>query len=193
MTDEFRIRELLEEVLDSGRTPEEVCAECPELLSVVKKRLRQIRRVEHGLESLFPSSATQSAGATPTAGQNKDELAQIYGKSIRDRPVGRLQRGAKWARSRPVAVALIVLVVVLLVAIVGASIWVRQQQKARQNNKLHRRVGTRQAIEPMPDACWRRSRAFPKRKEYRLGGGKDVGDCALGPRHGAGLVGPAAP
>ena len=28
---------------------------------------------------------------------------------------------------------------------------------------------------------------------HRLGGGEDVGDRVLGPRHGAGLVGPAAP
>ena len=54
MTDEIRIRELLEKVLESGRTPEEVCAELPELLPVIRRRLRQIRRVEQEVWAIFP-------------------------------------------------------------------------------------------------------------------------------------------
>src|SRR5262245_36189264 len=56
MTDESRIRELLEEILDSGSTPELVCAEFPNLLPEVQKRWRRLRRVVHGLDLLFPSS-----------------------------------------------------------------------------------------------------------------------------------------
>jgi hypothetical protein len=145
--DEFRIRELLEEVLNSGRTPQEVCAEYPELLPAVERRLRQIRRVEHGLETLFPSSAMPPAGATPPARENQDELGQIRGKPILERPVNRLQGVAKWARRRPVLVAFFVLVVVLLAALVGKSIWARQE-KAPPNDNPRRGVRAGQAIEP---------------------------------------------
>ena len=39
MTDDPRVQQLLDELLDSQATPEEVCAPCPELLPVVRKRL----------------------------------------------------------------------------------------------------------------------------------------------------------
>ncbi len=62
MTDELRIRELLEEILDSGSTPEEVCAKCPELLPEVRKRWWKIQRVARGLDALFPPSAAEGGG-----------------------------------------------------------------------------------------------------------------------------------
>src|SRR3954471_11436149 len=69
MSDDPRILKLLEEALDSELTPEEVCAECPELLAEVSERFEQCRRVEAQLEALFPSSiatgATAGASATP--------------------------------------------------------------------------------------------------------------------------------
>ena len=37
---------LLEEMLDSGRTPEEVCRDCPELLPEVRQRWRAFRLVD---------------------------------------------------------------------------------------------------------------------------------------------------
>jgi serine/threonine-protein kinase len=54
MADDPRIEQLLEELLDSNATPEQVCATCPELLPVVRQRWRQIRRVEADLDALFP-------------------------------------------------------------------------------------------------------------------------------------------
>ena len=38
--------QLLEEILDSGRTPEEVCRDCPELLPEVRRRWQAFRRVD---------------------------------------------------------------------------------------------------------------------------------------------------
>jgi serine/threonine-protein kinase len=38
MSDEPRVQQLLAEILDSERTPEEVCADCPELLAEVRQR-----------------------------------------------------------------------------------------------------------------------------------------------------------
>jgi len=49
-----RIERLLDELLNSDLTPEQVCADSPELLPAVRKRLRKIRRLGADLDSLFP-------------------------------------------------------------------------------------------------------------------------------------------
>jgi serine/threonine-protein kinase len=54
MTDDPRVQQFLEELLDSQATPEEVCGSCPELLPVVRDRWRQMRRVQADLDALFP-------------------------------------------------------------------------------------------------------------------------------------------
>ena len=59
-TDEQRIWELVEEVLATNKLPEEVCADCPELLWEVQRRWKQARRVDSQLEALFPSSDSSS-------------------------------------------------------------------------------------------------------------------------------------
>jgi serine/threonine-protein kinase len=57
MTDDPRVQRLLDLLLDSHATPEEVCAECTELLPVVRERWRQIRRLRADLDALFPVAA----------------------------------------------------------------------------------------------------------------------------------------
>jgi tetratricopeptide (TPR) repeat protein/tRNA A-37 threonylcarbamoyl transferase component Bud32 len=52
---EPRVQQLLEELLDSGRTPEEVCGDCPELLPEVRRRWEQMCAVEAKLDALFPT------------------------------------------------------------------------------------------------------------------------------------------
>jgi serine/threonine-protein kinase len=54
MADDPRVQELLDELLDSHATPEEVCGSCPELLPVVRDRWRKMRRLRNDLDSLFP-------------------------------------------------------------------------------------------------------------------------------------------
>jgi serine/threonine-protein kinase len=54
MADEPRVQQLLDEILDSERTPEEVCDTCPELLPEVRRRWQQMRAVEAELEAMFP-------------------------------------------------------------------------------------------------------------------------------------------
>ena len=51
-----RVFALLEELLDSGRTPEEVCRDDPELLPEVRQRWTTFRRVDAEFEALLPSS-----------------------------------------------------------------------------------------------------------------------------------------
>jgi serine/threonine-protein kinase len=56
MSDNPRILELLEELLDSKRRPEDVCADCPELLWEVREPWERCRGVEAQIEALFPVS-----------------------------------------------------------------------------------------------------------------------------------------
>ncbi len=63
MTDDQRIWDLVQEALDSSKLPEEVCAECPELLWEVRRRWTQARLVDSQLEALFPSSDSSSHDA----------------------------------------------------------------------------------------------------------------------------------
>src|SRR5204863_72870 len=53
MADELRIRQLVEEVLESKRTPGEVCSDTPDLLPAVRKRLEQVQRVGVQLDEMF--------------------------------------------------------------------------------------------------------------------------------------------
>jgi serine/threonine-protein kinase len=55
MTDNPRVRQLLDELLNSQVTPEEVCASCPELLPEVRARWQQMCRVRAELDALFPT------------------------------------------------------------------------------------------------------------------------------------------
>src|SRR5579859_2556336 len=56
MADDNRILELVEEALYSDLTPEEVCADSPELLEKVRAQLDECRRVDLLFEGMFPST-----------------------------------------------------------------------------------------------------------------------------------------
>src|SRR5262245_36606903 len=58
-----RVFALFEEMLDSGKTPEEVCRDCPELLSEVRQRWQQFCRIDAELGAMFPEP-----GVSPDAG-----------------------------------------------------------------------------------------------------------------------------
>jgi serine/threonine-protein kinase len=55
MTDDPRVQQLLDQLLDGHATPEVVCATCPELLPVVRNRWQQMRLLRADLDALFPS------------------------------------------------------------------------------------------------------------------------------------------
>src|SRR5215472_14752569 len=62
---------LLEEILASGKTPEEVCRDCPELLPEVQQRWQQIQIVDSQLRVLLPGLAPSSdAGSNAGAGNS---------------------------------------------------------------------------------------------------------------------------
>jgi serine/threonine protein kinase len=54
MPDDPRVQQLLDELLDSDATPEEVCRTCPELLPQVRERWREMCRAQAELDALFP-------------------------------------------------------------------------------------------------------------------------------------------
>jgi hypothetical protein len=71
---------LLEEMLDSGKTPEEVCRDCPELLPEVRQRWQEFQLIDAQLRTLLPGLETrQTAGETvpPAAG-----LLQVPGYEV---------------------------------------------------------------------------------------------------------------
>ncbi len=81
MTIDLRVHELLEELHDSGRTPEEVCSDFPELLPEVRERWWRIRRLEAELDTLFPPEREIAARETSEAPGGAD-LPHIAGYEV---------------------------------------------------------------------------------------------------------------
>jgi serine/threonine-protein kinase len=77
MSDDPRVQQLLDELLDSHATPEEVCGAYPELLPVVQGRWRQVRRLRSDLDALFPPS-----GEPPPQPPGGTTLPQIPGYEV---------------------------------------------------------------------------------------------------------------
>jgi serine/threonine-protein kinase len=71
-----RVLELLEEMLDSGQTPEAVCRDCPEFLAEVQQRWQQFCLIDADVGALLPEQ-----GAPPDADANTG-LPQIPGYEV---------------------------------------------------------------------------------------------------------------
>jgi serine/threonine-protein kinase len=82
MTDDPRLQALLNKLLDSQATPEEVCASCPELLPEVRQRWRQMRRVQADLDALFPPLAELDTSSHRPATEGETTLPQIPGYEV---------------------------------------------------------------------------------------------------------------
>jgi serine/threonine-protein kinase len=54
MTGNPQVLGLLEEMLDSGKTPEEMCRDCPELLPEVRRPWQEFRLIDAQIGGLFP-------------------------------------------------------------------------------------------------------------------------------------------
>jgi serine/threonine-protein kinase len=73
VSDDPRVAELLNELLETGSTPEAVCADCPELLPEVRRRWEQMRRVKADLDALFPAQGAQHDTNGSGSGQAESE------------------------------------------------------------------------------------------------------------------------
>jgi eukaryotic-like serine/threonine-protein kinase len=58
MAGDPRVQQLLEEVFESQRSPEEVCRDCPELLPELRIRWQHLRSVQARIEALFPEAVS---------------------------------------------------------------------------------------------------------------------------------------
>jgi hypothetical protein len=76
------MQRLLGELSDSGRTPEEVCADCPELLPEVRRRWQRMRRVAAQLDALFPSTGPHPDAEAAAPWRAGDELPRIPGYEV---------------------------------------------------------------------------------------------------------------
>jgi tetratricopeptide (TPR) repeat protein len=77
MTGDPAVFALLEEILDSGKAPEDVCRDHPELLNEVRRRWKQFRQVDAEVGALLPDSNGDTDATAP-----RTRLPQIPGYEV---------------------------------------------------------------------------------------------------------------
>ncbi|QDS88569.1 Serine/threonine-protein kinase PknB [Rosistilla ulvae] len=82
MSNESPIDELLEELLESHRSVEEVCADHPELIREVRSRFQKIRSVESQIDQLFPPSVTPAHLVDARTAVQNAALPEIPGYDV---------------------------------------------------------------------------------------------------------------
>jgi serine/threonine protein kinase len=82
MASESRVQQLLDEISDSGCTPEEACGACPELLPEVRRRWEQMCAVEAQLDVLFPTPGLNSDAETSAPWHAGADLPRIPGYEV---------------------------------------------------------------------------------------------------------------
>ncbi len=82
MSNQARVLELLEVMLDSNATPEEACAECPELLTIVRDKWALLRGVEAKLDSLFPEPNSTCDNGNSWPGRGQRSRPEVLGYEI---------------------------------------------------------------------------------------------------------------
>jgi serine/threonine-protein kinase len=85
MTDDPRVQQLLDELIDSQATPEEVCASYPELLPQLRRCWHRMQRVEADLDALFPPVMERGL---PPASETDGPVPRIAGYEV-DAVLGR--------------------------------------------------------------------------------------------------------
>ncbi len=77
-----RVLGLLEEMLDAGKTPEEVCRGCPELLAEVRERWREFRLIDAAVVELLPGLRTTPDAGAVTSVPTAADLPQVPGYEL---------------------------------------------------------------------------------------------------------------
>src|SRR5262245_24583450 len=89
MVGDPRVLGLLEEMLDAGKTPDEVCRGCPELLAEVRERWKEFRRIDAAVGELLPGVRTAPGVGAVTPVPRAGDLPQVPGYE----PLGEVGRG----------------------------------------------------------------------------------------------------
>jgi serine/threonine-protein kinase len=109
------------------------------------------------------------AGRYRSAVELADDLGRhLRGEPIRARPVGPLERGLKWARRRPTAAALAVVVGLLAVGLAAGGAWAWQQAASQ---RVAVEAALTEAEEHRLAGHWAKVRAALERARGRLAGG----------------------
>ena len=82
MPAESLVDQLIEEISVFGRTPEEVCADHPELLTEVRRRWRRMCAIEGELDALFPTPGHGNDADTPPFQHADADLPRISGYDV---------------------------------------------------------------------------------------------------------------
>jgi tetratricopeptide (TPR) repeat protein len=82
MLDDPRVDQLLDQILESERSPEEVCSPCPHLLPEVRRRWQQMCAVRAGLDALFPTAEPVPGTDTPAPWYPGTDLPRIPGYDV---------------------------------------------------------------------------------------------------------------
>jgi tetratricopeptide (TPR) repeat protein len=73
---------LLEEMLDEGKTPEEVCRDCPELLPEIRRRWQEFLHIDAQVRTLLPGLATRPGADTVTPVPPPGGLPHVPGYEV---------------------------------------------------------------------------------------------------------------
>src|SRR5215475_7694428 len=77
MAGDPRVLGLLEEMLDAGKSPDEVCRGCPELLAEVRRRWIEFRRIDAAVVELLPGLRTVPEFGANTCALPTADLPQV--------------------------------------------------------------------------------------------------------------------
>src|SRR5262245_16581748 len=77
-----RVLGLLEEMLEAGKTPEEVCHGCPELLAEVQEKWRGFRLIDAAVVELLPGLRRSPGVGAATSVAPAGDLPQVPGYEL---------------------------------------------------------------------------------------------------------------
>jgi serine/threonine-protein kinase len=84
MPSDPRVRGLLEELLESGTSPEEVCCDCPELLLQVREEWQEFCRIDAAVGQVFPALRTPAEAETTSVVPRAAGLSLIPGYEVEE-------------------------------------------------------------------------------------------------------------